>query len=280
MTATKRRHDDAFTLIELLVVISIVTLLISILLPALRHARKSAQALNSLSNMRQWAIGTQMYMMESNEFLPWEGRKPSELSHLQSFTAKEWWGNVVPPYVGQKKYLDLYIERHSAGLPIPLPPDSNIFIDPSAQLGPDTNPTGNPAHLRFYSSYVVNANLTNSAPRSYKPYASGPFADMELIRFSQVRFPAATVQMFEIAATTMERRGKWGYAGGSLVRMKGDFKYLAARHFDGGHIAFGDGHAKHVTYDYANTDKDGNFQTNELLVEKHDLRWRMNHPLP
>ncbi len=48
----------AFTLIELLVVISIVSLLISILTPALAKARKSAQTATCMSSMRQ--IGTGM----------------------------------------------------------------------------------------------------------------------------------------------------------------------------------------------------------------------------
>ena len=58
---------NGFTLIELLVVIAITALLIGILLPALGSARKSAQAVACLSNIRQLAVAQTLY---SND---WDG---------------------------------------------------------------------------------------------------------------------------------------------------------------------------------------------------------------
>lgn len=56
----------AFTLIELLVVISIISLLIAILLPALAKARDAARKLRCLSNIRQINIATFAYLADNN----------------------------------------------------------------------------------------------------------------------------------------------------------------------------------------------------------------------
>ena len=66
----ERRHHRGFTLIELLVVISIITLLISLLLPAVGEARRQARISTCASNMKQHAQAYQNFIPQNKDRVP------------------------------------------------------------------------------------------------------------------------------------------------------------------------------------------------------------------
>jgi len=67
LSPQSRRHG--FTLVELLVVIGIIAVLVSMLLPALNKARKAANTVSCMSNLRQMAAVMTMYAQQNQNWI-------------------------------------------------------------------------------------------------------------------------------------------------------------------------------------------------------------------
>lgn len=64
----------AFTLLELLVVVAIISILATLLFPAIRNALESAHSTNCKNNLRNWGTAVFLYMQQN------DGRLPSSLT--------------------------------------------------------------------------------------------------------------------------------------------------------------------------------------------------------
>jgi len=247
-----RRNEKGFTLIELLVVVAIISLLISILIPALGRARAMGQESACLSNVRQWGTGTLMFTQQDNDRLPWEGDKTKM---DVNFAEPTWWANAVPPMLGQKTYAVISEEATLSGKTVPVPPEKNIFICPTAKI-----PSNAPYWSRgkqFFFCYVPNSELNNDAS------LASSLRDTYRTPLSRIEIPSSTILMLEMRTVKDELVMTDPYYAEDLARHRSDWQRFAARHEDGGHMLFADGHGQRIDNKKATTSSTGNRMPNK-----------------
>ena len=272
------RSRPGFTLLELLVVVAIITLLVSLLFPALSGASRKAKAVQSQSNLRQWGVAAQTYSNENKEGLPWFGVGDwSELSYNfgrvavngQSWTQREcerkFWANALPPYLDQKPYGDYLTDSLQDPSSLPLPPSDSIYIDPAAGIPDNLDdyvvpnwPQGQP---RAFFCYVPNASLDNTFLSTYLAEES-PGYDIAtdpnfVMKRTQIQKPGVTVLMLEKRTRPDELRADDVFSNVDLRQHLANWRHFAARHDDGGHVLRGDGSVQYYLNDTITTDSTG-----------------------
>ena len=84
-----KKATNGFTLIEMLVVMAIVTLLVSIVIPALSHGLGDAKAAICLANLKQIVSGFHIYADDN------DGRLPGEEIEMM-------WDELLHPYLNER----------------------------------------------------------------------------------------------------------------------------------------------------------------------------------
>jgi prepilin-type N-terminal cleavage/methylation domain-containing protein len=93
ITFYNSRRPTAFTLIELLVVIAIIAILAAMLLPALSSAKRKAQTIQCINNLKQLELSGIMYYADnSGKMLPYsnliDGLETHWMGALQTYYVK------------------------------------------------------------------------------------------------------------------------------------------------------------------------------------------------
>ena len=100
MHNSQAKRPLGFTLIELLVVIAIIAILAALLLPALASAKEKGKRAQCKSNLRQVAVGVNIYALDNRERV------------LQARWSNEFVQNCLnPPEAAEAKYVGLVVNQ-------------------------------------------------------------------------------------------------------------------------------------------------------------------------
>lgn len=180
------RKARAFSLVELLVVIGIITILISLLLPALRRAREQARWTQCMSNERQIALAVLSYANDNQGRCPTVS-DPQQLLHLPSQA-------VLQPAPGQLSWTDGVLWPYVASSPqtrqrlFTCPADDGdlrTFVNPGYAVAPSNFPPPVPRNF----SYSLTAELAR--PAMARGFCPG-------LKLAQVRHPEHKMLVLEM----------------------------------------------------------------------------------
>ncbi len=226
---SRLQGNGGFTLIELLVVIAIIALLMAVLLPALSRARRLAQSMACLSNLRQLQTCWLMYANDHG------GAVPPNLSVYDLST-----GAPIPgldlrlTWCAGNARTDLDTTNIEAGYLFPYNRSTAIYHCPADQA---RVPGANVRHTRSYNmsqsiTGISFPRILADIPSCQKLTQIRNTEPANLFVFLDVHEDQITDSLFGIPLPGDPWDGTW-------------FDLPANRHNDGGNFSFADGHVEH-----------------------------------
>ena len=263
-TSPRRPSPGGFTLVELLVVIGIIALLISILLPSLNRARASSREIVCQNNLRQFGIGTALYVAAANGKLPFDGGDGTDAATpVGKWSDPSLWFNAIPQALNSISYDEMQLDARNGGEE--LPPGNgkpSVFICPDADVavGHPTKDTVVDGYFQMYGiepdgtvmarpqfiCYAYNSKLisgTNPAPAIGRIRGSS-----EVVLLTEKRTRAGEVTAADDAYYQAQGGQAGRLTGRDIGRLKADWQRYTTRHFPndpkrrGGNLLFVDGH--------------------------------------
>lgn len=95
------RERKAFTLIEMLMVISIITILATMLLPALQKVKDTSRQVLCTGNLKNIALAMSCYTQDYNDYLPGEGQS-YQWFYWGPSSVLPFWKQLAPDYINSK----------------------------------------------------------------------------------------------------------------------------------------------------------------------------------
>jgi prepilin-type processing-associated H-X9-DG protein/prepilin-type N-terminal cleavage/methylation domain-containing protein len=245
----------AFTLIELLVVIAIIAILAAMLLPALASAKKRAQQIQCLNQIKQIGLGFMIYISEAGDTYPGAASGGTYGPHLEDWI---YW-RVTPPTVnGVVMTLDKSPILVAIGSSVA---STNIFRCPMDRDDTDRNGalgTGSEGSPYNYSYEATSYNLpSTTAGPNYGLTSINTGSAFFSFKSTRVRNPAGKIMIAEaVARMTVDappgdakivQTGRWQPFATDLGSLN---NYLSTRHNKRANAAMADGHAEPVPWQF------------------------------
>lgn len=238
------RNRAGFTLVELLVVIGIIALLIAILLPALLKARRSAQTVGCLSNLRQVGLAFMTYAGDNHGMWPAWYSISGGVNTRQGTYENATLEMMLAPYTGVKA-VGIGSGGFEAGGRIWICPASSIFtytstIDSKPKYACADYPDWTEAQMGSINSYTGLGYHYGGTPSDWRP-----------------AFFTASPQPCPLAAVPVQwcsMRMPWGTLATNPVY--NNYAIRSWHYPDGRPTAFADGHAAVLNNPYYKGDYD------------------------